>query len=207
MKKGCCQIKSILSKVVYVCLHWECKNFFFSCAGLKSKAKQVFFTHSNKPCSEPDTVLVGDRRDYPIKPCTCCLSCTWRSAGPITDRDGCCQTESEKKLLFSSRRVSWKLCFVVSKSFQLCVSCVAPQRRKTSQRLYTQATKTVHHSNHTARMLGNFVKDVRNVNHLQSALPSHWSARPPPTELHWSLVPPAVSVGLLPFNCCAARHI
>lgn len=37
-------------------------------------------------------------------------------------------------------------------------------------------------------MLGNLVKDVRTVNHLQSALFSHWSTLYPPEELHWPLL-------------------
>ena len=37
-------------------------------------------------------------------------------------------------------------------------------------------------------MLGNLVKDVRNVNHLQSVQLSHWSILPPSEEPHWSLV-------------------
>lgn len=37
-------------------------------------------------------------------------------------------------------------------------------------------------------MLGNLVKDVRNVNHLQSDRLSHWSILLPPELLHWSLV-------------------
>lgn len=71
--------------------------------------------------------------------------------------------------------------------------------------LYTQAPRLCITVITPQRMLGNLVKDVRNVNHLQSALLSHWSILPPPGELHWSLVQPAVSVGL--FSCCSPRHI
>lgn len=48
-------------------------------------------------------------------------------------------------------------------------------------------------------MLGNLVKDVRSVNHLQSVVLSHWSILPPPGELYWSRIQQTVSV-----CCCTA---
>lgn len=56
-----------------------------------------------------------------------------------------------------------------TQAWRLCISVITPQG-----------------------MPGNLVKDVRNVNHLQSVLLSHWSILPLPEEPHWSLVQPAV---------------
>lgn len=69
--------------------------------------------------------------------------------------------------------------------------------------LYTQASRLCITVITPQGMPGNLVKDVRNVNHLQSVLLSHWSILPPPEALHWSLVHPAVSVGLTLFSCCS----
>lgn len=88
----------------------------------------------------------------------------------------------------------------------LCEPLLRERVKYHTHTLYTQASRLCITVITPQRMLGNLVKDVRNVNHLQSVLLSYWSTRPPPEELHWLLVQPSVSVSLMLFSCCSPEH-
>lgn len=157
-------------------------------------------------------MLAGDQWDYFIKPCTCCLSIAWSgSVGMVTVKtawrwETTGQKTNTENRCFCSRLIVFNP-LVVSKSvLQSCMSfclglssithshSLTHSHIHTHTHIYTQTSRMCVTVITQQGMLGNLVKDVRNVNHLQSVLLTDWPVLPPPEELHWLLIDPALSL-------------